>query len=246
MRLTSSREWISRSGPRARRQTTLRFVLSRRGVVEFVVVRIAPDCRTVGRFRVAGRAGVNHVRFRGRLRGRALPPGTYRIRATGVAGGRALAETRLVIFRRKPLPADVAAARASNTCGGSDTGSAASAAVAGSGRGGTAARPTAGPGLLRVRGVDRSRAGAAERRGRPLPVGVLGARFGRAAEAVKEIHPILYVLLALAIALLGLASMPVRYVPNARMAALLAYRRQAVALAGAAALITVTLFYALL
>jgi hypothetical protein len=245
VRLSSSRQWISRSGPRVRRQTTLSFVLSRPAVVEFIILRIAPDCRTVGRFRVPGRAGLNRVRFRGRLNGRPLAPGTYRIRARALRGGRALAETRIVIFRSTPLPAELAAARASDTCRGAVRGGDDSAAIAGPARPGTSAGGGAGPDVLRVQGNEALRTADDRARDRDFPVGVLGARFSRAADAVKQVHPILYVVLGLAIALLGLASLPVRYAPNARIAALLAYRRHAVALAGTAALITVTVFYAL-
>jgi hypothetical protein len=92
--------------------------------------------------------------------------------------------------------------------------------------------------VIHVRGADRPR-------GRGLPAGVLGVQFSRAAEAVKQIHPLLYLLLGIAIALLALAAIPVRYVPNARIAALLAYRRSAVAIAGAAALATVSVLYVL-
>ena len=47
------------------------------------------------------------------------------------------------------------------------------------------------------------------------------------------------------IALLGLAAIPVRYAPNARLAALLAYRRSTVAIVGAAALAAVSVTYLL-
>lgn len=221
--------------------------MSRPALVEFVVIRIAPDCRTVGRFRVAGRAGVNRVRFRGRLRGRTLPPGTYRIRARAVPGRRVLVETRLMIFTRTPLRAELATARASNACSSAQTRADGVSATAGSARKGSSAGGAPGRSVLRVHGPEGSRTASEDRaRDRGRPIAVLGARFSRAADAVKEIPPILYVLLGLAIALLGLASLPIRYVPNARIAALLAYRRQSVALAGTATLISVTVFYALL
>ena len=216
----------------------LRFVLSRPAVVEFVVLRVAPDCTQVGRFRVAGRAGVNRVPFRGRLRGRFLPPGAYRIQARTLPRGRALAETRLVIFERKPHPAELAAAQASNTCRGADEGG--SLTQTGAGAKPAAGSPPAGPDgkPIQVQGADAGRGGG-------LPAGVLGVQFSRAAEAVKKIHPLLYLLLGIAIALLGLAAIPVRYVPNARLAALLAYRRSTVAVAGAAALAAVSVMYVL-
>src|SRR6188768_3595717 len=80
-RLHFSRNWISRTGPRRSRQTMLVFRLGRAAPVEFMVVQVAPDCRHIGRFRVAGHPGVNRVRFRGHIGGRALDPGTYRIKA---------------------------------------------------------------------------------------------------------------------------------------------------------------------
>ena len=67
LRLKVVRSWISRSGPKAQRQTTFVFSLSRAGIVELVLTRLAPDCRVVGKFRVVGRAGLNRVRFRGRI-----------------------------------------------------------------------------------------------------------------------------------------------------------------------------------
>src|SRR5437870_8877366 len=76
-----SRDWIARTGPKRRRQTTLSFVLRRPALVEFVVLQIAPRCQQMGRFRVQGRAGLNRVRFSGRVGRRMLGPGTYRIRA---------------------------------------------------------------------------------------------------------------------------------------------------------------------
>jgi hypothetical protein len=235
-RLSSSSGWISRSGPRRRRAATLTFVLPRAAVVEFIVFRVAPDCTRVGSFRVAGRAGVNHIRFRGRLRGKWLATGSYLIRVRA-AGGRTLAKTRLVVFDRPPRPDELRAARASNVCGGGGD------KAAGRGlQGGTGAKASAA-GMLRVTGAATS---SAEQRGKPpLSVGVLGERFTRVTNAVKEIHPVLYVLLGVAMALLAVAAIPARFVPNARVAFLLAYRRDAVALAGAAALVTVMLLYAL-
>ena len=51
------------------------FRLGRAAPVEFMVVQVAPDCRHIGRFRVAGHPGVNRVRFRGHIGGRPLDPG---------------------------------------------------------------------------------------------------------------------------------------------------------------------------
>jgi hypothetical protein len=70
-------------------------------------------------------------------------------------------------------------------------------------------------------------------------VGVLGVSFTRAADAAKEVSPLLFVLLGIAIGLLAAAAMPLRFVPSARLAAVLAYRRTFVATAGAVTLASV-------
>ena len=187
----------------------------------------------MGRFRVKGHAGQNRVRFRGRIKGRALRPGTYVIRARTLPARRALTETKLVIFKRRPLPEELAAAQASNTCGSSD-GDTSSSSTLGGGAG-----PGAGnEGKLQVkRGGNESE----PIRVRPIknPVGVLGVSFTRAADAVKEVPALLFVLLGIAIGLLAAAAMPLRFVPSARLAAVLAYRRTVVAMAGAVTLASV-------
>jgi hypothetical protein len=55
-----------------------------------------------------------------------------------------------------------------------------------------------------------------------------------------------FALLGLAIALLAFAALPLRATPNRQAAVVLAHRRGMIALAGAAALLAVTVAYALL
>ncbi len=84
---------VSRTG---RAGTSLRFRLSRPAKVEFRVTsvlfpkarlgRTPPVQREVGRFSVRGHRGPNRLRFTGRLRGRALPAGRYRLTAQAVDG----------------------------------------------------------------------------------------------------------------------------------------------------------------
>jgi hypothetical protein len=208
-----------------------------------VLVRVAPDCRLVGRFRVKGHPGTNRVRFRGRIKGRALRPGTYVIRAHALpARGRALVETKLVVFKRRPLPEELGAAQASNTCRSSDADGESTRGgtgpFAGAAKGGKlqVSRRTERPGPVRV---GRSKGKT------PIPRGVLGVRFTSAADAVKEVPAILFVLLGIAIGLLATAAMPLRFIPGAHMAAVLAYRRTFVALVGAVTLASVAVVYAL-
>ena len=61
----------------ARGSTVLVFWLARPGRVVFTVLGEAPACRALGSFAARGRAGVNRIRYRGRLDGRPLPPGRY-------------------------------------------------------------------------------------------------------------------------------------------------------------------------
>ena len=192
----------------------------------------------MGRFRVHGHAGKNSVRFRGHIKGRALRPGTYVIRAQTLPARKALTETKLVIFKRKPLPEELAAARASNTCESSDGDTSFSSALGSfsSSLGGGAGPLGSNDSKLRVprEGSEPIRSGT-----RKKPLGVLGVRFNRAANAIMEVPAVLFVLLGIAIGLLAAAAMPIRFVPSARMAAVLAYRRTFVALTGAAALASV-------
>jgi hypothetical protein len=71
----------------SRHGTTIRFRLASPGRVELVVRGPSPSCEVVGRKVVHGRAGANRVRFSGRLHGRPLAPGRYRIDVVVVRRG---------------------------------------------------------------------------------------------------------------------------------------------------------------
>jgi Ca2+-binding RTX toxin-like protein len=82
--------------------TAVRFTLSEPAAVTFRIRRVGPGGRTVrlrGRIVAGGDAGANRVVLRGRLRGRTLRPGRYRLvaRAVDAAGNRSSA--RRVAFR---------------------------------------------------------------------------------------------------------------------------------------------------
>jgi hypothetical protein len=235
-RLRFSRDWISRTGPKKRRQTVLVFVLKKAALVEFVVIEVAPDCRRVGRFRVVGRRGVNRVRFRGRIGRRALGPGTYRIMARALPRGRALVDTKLVVVAR-PERDEISSGRRANACGSESRGQSTSSTASASAS--TPAKPTA----ARPPATEDK----AEERATPSPdKGVLGAKFTkRAVEAVKSIPLWLFALLGLAIAILAVAALPMRAAPSRRAAFALAHHRSAFAVAGAALLLVVMVAYTL-
>jgi hypothetical protein len=60
-----------------RRSTVLVFWLERPGRVVFTVLDASNGCRVLGSFAYRGHAGVNRVRYRGRLNGKPLGPGRY-------------------------------------------------------------------------------------------------------------------------------------------------------------------------
>jgi hypothetical protein len=232
-RLRMSRDWISRKGPKRKRHTTLVFVLRNPSVVEFVVVRVSPDCRRIGRFRVVGRRGVNRVRLGPRVGRHSLRPGTYRLVARAVPGGRTVVDTRLVVVRR-PNRAEIAAARSADTCTSAEM-SAQSGQDAAPGGGSGAGGPTG------AKAAVPAKAKPARHQG------VLGAKFARkAVEAVRHVPLWLYALLALAIVLLAAAALPLRAAPTRGAASTLARHRGVLALAGAVTLVAVMVTYVLL
>jgi hypothetical protein len=98
--------------------TTLIFRLSKPAVLRITVVRVYPSCARLGSFVVRAHSGVNRVRFRGRLRGRALPVGGYRlvIRARGAT--RDAAAVPIVVARGKITKEQIRDARSASACGG--------------------------------------------------------------------------------------------------------------------------------
>lgn len=98
--------------------TTLIFRLSRPAALRITIVRVYPSCKRLGSFTVRGHSGVNRVRFRGRLRGRALPEGGYRliIRARGAT--RDAAAVPIVVARGKITKEQIRKARRTSVCSG--------------------------------------------------------------------------------------------------------------------------------
>jgi len=188
----------------------------------------------MGRFSVAGHAGVNRVRFGGRMHGRQLAPGTYRVSARTVSGR---VVTLVVVSGSAPSREELSSLRAANVCEGTaPDGSFSGTAATSAGGGPTeplspSASPTqvngAGPGLLHPPSLDS---------------GVLGSSVQQTAKALQ---PLLVALLAVAIALLGLASLPRVAVPEPRFNDLLARHRAEIATLGAASLVAVALAFLL-
>jgi hypothetical protein len=228
----SSRPWIGTTGAKQRRTTTFTFVLQQAGRVVFTVNQVSPVCVGIGRFTVAGHAGLNRVRFAGVVHGRRLAPGTYRI-AIRTASGRVLRRVTLVVVGGSaPSRAELRSLRAANTCNGG---------------GGTASTTTLTPLATQklpgppTASQQEAAVGLAPH-GPNLHSGVLASSVEKTARAIR---PLLVALLALAILLLGLASLPREAVPEPRMHFLLARHRVELAGLGAAALVAVALAFLL-
>ena len=216
----------------------LLFRLGQAAPVEIMVVQVAPDCRRIGRFRVAGHPGVNRVRFRGHVGGRALGPGTYRIKARTLPRGRAVVDIKFVVVER-PDRRVIVSSRGADACGSTQDVQSPALPFGASAPG--MRKAAAAP--ARVKAVSHERPSRAH--------GVLGARFAQdAVGAFKTIPSLLFVLLGIAIGLLAVAALPLRLAPTQRAAMTLALHRGAVGLAGTgllvAVLVAMTVVYALL
>ena len=163
----------------------------------------------------------------GRVRGRPLPAGTYRISARVRGGGTVLRVIVVIVESGSPSPTELRTAQRSNVCG-------AQAALASTGVSGTA-----GPGASPE--PPKGQIGQSRKSGSEIG-GVAGKSHTNAspfspAEVTKQVtNPLVIAALAAAVLLLGLAALPRAAIPDPRLTDALARHRVEVALAGAAAL----------
>jgi hypothetical protein len=230
----SSRPWIGTKGPKRRRTTTLTFVLPQATRVIFTVNQVSPACLGIGHFSVTGHAGLNRVRFNGRLHGEQLDPGTYRISARTPSGRVVRRITLVLVDGSAPSWAELRTMRAANVCpstpnqASSPTSLAAGSSVAG-----------AAPNQELPRPKTPSLSGLTP----PAPdinSGVLASTVEKTARAIQ---PALIALLALSILLLGLASAPRVAVADRRFNDMLARHRTEIAALGAVALVAVAITF---
>jgi hypothetical protein len=234
----TSRTWIGTTGSKRRRTTNLTFVLKRAGRVVITVNQISPACVGIGRFSVAGRAGLNRVLFRGVVRGRRLTPGTYRISIRS-PGGRVVRRVILVVVDGSaPTPDELRALRTSDVCPVGASAASASLTSSSAILSDDAAEPSP-PQKLRQQ---PAAAGLAPGHGPNLHSGVLGSS---AQQTARALQPALIALLAVAILLLGAASLPREAVPGPRVHDALARHRIELAGLGAAALVAVAVAFLL-
>lgn len=223
-RFRSSRSWIATSGPKRRRVTTLTFVLPREARVMFVVKQLSPVCKITGHFAVNGHAGRNRIRFPRRGSKLQLDPGTYRITARTRAGQVVQRVTIVVVEGGAPTRDEIIAARAANVCG--------FAATSGSTGPSNTSNPAGSPQDLQrsVTPGKPSASGPSE--------AVLGSTIERAARALR---PVVVALLALAILLLAIASLPRPALSDSRANEILTRHRTEIAGLGTAAFVAVVI-----
>jgi hypothetical protein len=235
--LHSSRAWIVAKGKKWRR-TTLTFVLMNPGNVLFIVTRLSPSCGIVGRFTVHGHAGLNRIRLAARVGGERLEPGTYRVTAKTPRSGRSLGRVTIVVVDgAPPTRSELVALRAANSCA---NGVASTAAVRSTGASNTGVLADSEQIDASFSGNGQPSASPAPPSGPPDAGGVLASTAEKAAQAIR---PALVALLAVAIALLGLASLPRVAVPEPRLNDALVRHRLEIAGLGAAALIAVVISF---
>lgn len=92
------------------------FRLSRPTMLRVTVVRVYPTCERIGTFTVRGRAGVNRIRFRGRLGRRTLPAGGYRLIVRARGAERDAAAVPIVVARGPVSAATVRRLRRAMAC----------------------------------------------------------------------------------------------------------------------------------
>ena len=194
-----------------------------------LVDKLAPDCRTVGRFHVRGRAGRNVVRFDGRVGQRRLDAGTYRVTAHPRGRrSRPVAGVTVAVLDRPGATAAAAATR--NTC---SRGTLPSGASLGSAAGSGGEKAKAG-----VAGVQIT---ASRRPYTDEAAGPLNQALGTISAAADAVPPVLIALAALAVLLLGVGSMPA--VRTSRTGAALVHHRATITLAGVGVLAAAVLAF---
>jgi len=200
-----------------------------------VVKQVSPTCRIAGHFSVPGHAGLNRVRFPGRAKHLQLGAGTYRISARTAAGRLLRRVTIVVVEGGTPSSSELSSARAANVC--TSVSSLASAGAAGGLPG--ASNTSLSVGHASASGAPAQGTNTHSGAATGVATGrVLGSTVAKAARAIQ---PLIVALLALAILLLGLASLPGMALPESRTSDLLARHRIEIAGLGAAAFAAVVI-----
>jgi hypothetical protein len=231
--------WPSRAGKRGHVGWTLTLWLRRPALIRLLIRQEAPSCRVWGTLERHGERGFNRVRFVGRLHGKRLPPGTYRIRAEAVRGEneKALGTVTVVIPSRsrevqRLRPQKSTCDSAISEVADEEADAADALLRTGGGSGGDEPEEVAAATAEAEEERPRVAAG-----GNPPPHkddtsfgGTLPNPF---AEAPGWLQPFMFGMLAVALILLQLGMLPVSVIPSGGAAAFVARRRPALVGAGA-------------
>ena len=220
----TSRPLVVQHGRRGHVHATFAFRLPAAAHVLLAVTQISPACRVEGTFAVRGHRGVNRVVFTGRLGGRRLPPGTYRISARAPRGGAVDVATVVIVGSGKPSQGQIESALHSNGCAAQTASRVLGAAAA------RAPQQTGKPGAQRQQGSDQTNGAVA------------GASHTQASgytptdSRSRVSNPLVLFTLAAAVLLLGTAALPHGVIPSARLTLAVMEHRVTIASSGAAAL----------
>jgi hypothetical protein len=208
--------------------------------VVFVVKQVSPACKVAGHFAVNGHAGRNRIRFPGSASNLQLDPGTYRITARTRAGQVVQRVTIVVVEGGAPTRDQIIAARASNVC--TPAGRLAAAASGPTGASNTSSISSAPPEAQGPLSPEQPSASGPSAGRNSHSGAVLAASVEKAARTVR---PALIALLALAIVLLGVASLPRPALVDSRANELLARHRLEIVGLGTAAFVAVVITFLL-
>jgi hypothetical protein len=209
--------------------------------LRFVVTEVAPVCRRLGSFAVAGRPGRNRVPLRARVGGHRLAPGTYRLVAR--LGPRALFGVEFVVSRGRVVRRTRLAPSALGDPCLSFRAPAAAPSPAPQSTALSAPGPTS-PSASVGTGVQAAAAPPPDATPPHHPGAALGAQFTRVITGGSPLkRALVLAAVALAIALLGTAALPDDLVPRSHVGAVVVRRRIEIALAGASTLLVAVLAY---
>jgi hypothetical protein len=226
------RSWISTSGPKDHKVTTVTFVLAAAARVVLTVTQVSPDCRGIRHFTIRGHKGVNRVPFRSRAHGQRLTPGTYQISIRTLNNDLVRRLILVVVQSTPPSRTELRSLQAANVCPNDTT----FAPSTGTGSSGSDV-----PGDLRL-AASQGGVGLGTVAGPNVHSGVLGSVVERTA---RTLQPLLVALLAAAILLLALASLPRLAVRDRHFDDLLSRHRGEIAALGAAALLATAIAFLL-
>jgi hypothetical protein len=222
--------------------------------VYLVVQQLAPVCRTAGRVKLGGHAGVNEVVLRPRVAHHTLEPGTYRYSVKTRAGSRGKSVIVVVVADDAAASSsDLASARRANTCGGvlGASASGTSGVAARGGGSGSSGGTSAGSGSYRppahksgsASSSSAAGAGGGAQSPAPTPKAQAAPLLNPTQGPHSWVRMLLLVGFVLAALLLAAAALPAAAARGSRTGEVVARHRSEIGLVGGATLLAFALAY---